>query len=116
DAFGIPYDRRVARFEESFAIVRGLVAGERVTLDGGVLSAAAAGLLPPPARPVPLMIGSNGPRMLRATLPHVGAWNTWYTDYGNTAEGFAELNARISEAVADAGRAPAEVARRARVN
>ena len=34
DAFGIPYDHRVARFEESFAIVRGLLAGERVTLDG----------------------------------------------------------------------------------
>ena len=37
DAFGIPYDRRVARFEESFAIVRGLLAGERVTLDGALL-------------------------------------------------------------------------------
>ena len=33
-AFGIPYDRRVRRFEEAFAIVRGLLAGERVTLDG----------------------------------------------------------------------------------
>ena len=33
-AFGIPYDRRVSRFAESFAIVRGLLAGERVTLDG----------------------------------------------------------------------------------
>ena len=24
------------------------------------------------------MIGSNGPRMLAATLPHVDRWNTWY--------------------------------------
>src|SRR3954452_17662565 len=31
-AFGIPYDHRVSRFEEAFAIVRGLLAGERVTL------------------------------------------------------------------------------------
>ena len=30
------------------------------------------------ARP-PLMVGANGPRMLAATLPHVDAWNTWYT-------------------------------------
>jgi alkanesulfonate monooxygenase SsuD/methylene tetrahydromethanopterin reductase-like flavin-dependent oxidoreductase (luciferase family) len=26
-AFGLPYDRRVSRFEESFAIIRGLLAG-----------------------------------------------------------------------------------------
>jgi TDG/mug DNA glycosylase family protein len=33
-AFGLPFDRRVSRFEEAFAILRGLLAGERVTLDG----------------------------------------------------------------------------------
>ena len=32
DAFGIPYDKRVSRFEEAFTIIRGLLAGERVTL------------------------------------------------------------------------------------
>ena len=32
DAFGIPYDKRVSRFEEAFAIIRGLLDGERVTL------------------------------------------------------------------------------------
>jgi probable F420-dependent oxidoreductase len=116
DAFGIPFDKRVSRFEEAFAIVRGLLARERVTLDGTYASAQDAVLLPPPARRVPLMIGSNGPRVLRAALPHADAWNTWYTDYGNTAEGFAELNARISAAAADAGRAPAEVERSACVH
>src|SRR6185436_12649008 len=30
-AFGIPFDQRASRFEEAFAIVRGLLAGERVT-------------------------------------------------------------------------------------
>jgi hypothetical protein len=43
---------------------------------------------------VPLMI-SNGPRMLRIALPHVDAWNTWYEDYGNSAEGLAALVERI---------------------
>jgi hypothetical protein len=33
-AFGLPYDHRVSRFEESFGIVRRLVAGERATLAG----------------------------------------------------------------------------------
>jgi len=46
-------------------------------------------------RRVPLMIGSNGPRMLAATLPHVDAWNTWYADYGNTPEGLAALLERL---------------------
>jgi probable F420-dependent oxidoreductase len=112
-AFGIPYDQRVSRFEEAFAIVRGLLAGERVTLGGRFWAAEDAVLLPHPARRVPLVIGSNGPRVLRATLPHVDAWNTWYEDFGNTAEGFAELNARISQAAAGVGRDPAEVERSA---
>jgi alkanesulfonate monooxygenase SsuD/methylene tetrahydromethanopterin reductase-like flavin-dependent oxidoreductase (luciferase family) len=59
------------------------------------------------------MIGSNGPRMLAIALPHVDAWNTWYEDFGNTADGFAELNDRISSAVRSAGRDPAEIQRSA---
>jgi probable F420-dependent oxidoreductase len=110
-AFGIPYDRRVSRFDESFAIVRDLLAGERVTLRGRFWSAEDALLLPRPARRVPLMIGSNGPRVLGATLPHVDAWNTWYADYGNSAEGFAALNERISSRAREVGRAPDEVER-----
>jgi alkanesulfonate monooxygenase SsuD/methylene tetrahydromethanopterin reductase-like flavin-dependent oxidoreductase (luciferase family) len=112
-AFGLPYDHRVSRFEESFAIVRGLLAGERVTLDGRFWQADDAVLLPEPGRPARLMIGSNGPRMLGIALPHVDAWNTWWDDYGNTAEGFAELNATITAAARDAGRDPADIARSA---
>jgi probable F420-dependent oxidoreductase len=112
-AFGIPFDYRVSRFEEAFAIIRGLLAGERVTRHGRWWQAEDAVLLPTPARRTPLMIGSNGPRMLAMTLPHVDAWNTWYDDFGNSAEGFAALNDRISAAAADAGRAPQDVARSA---
>jgi len=112
-AFSLPYDRRVSRFEEAFGIVRGLLAGERVTVSGRYWSAEDTVLLPAPARRVPLMIGSNGPRMLSIALPHADAWNTWYDGYGNSAEGFAELNARISSAAVEAGRDPAEIVRSA---
>jgi len=95
DAFGFPFDRRVSRFEEAFEIVRRLVAGERVTFEGAYYRVHDAVLLPPPARPVPLMVGGHGPRLLRATLPHVETWNTWYTPYGNTPDGFAELSRGI---------------------
>jgi probable F420-dependent oxidoreductase len=112
-AFGIPFDHRVSRFEEAFTIVRGLLAGERVTLAGRFWRADDAVLLPPPARRVPLMIGSNGPRMLAIALPHADVWNTWWDDYGNSAEGFAALNERISAAARAAGRSPEEIERSA---
>jgi alkanesulfonate monooxygenase SsuD/methylene tetrahydromethanopterin reductase-like flavin-dependent oxidoreductase (luciferase family) len=113
EAFGLPFDRRVTRFEEAFAIIRGLLAGERVTLDGRFHRAADAVLLPAPARRPPLMIGSDGERMLRIALPHVDSWNTWYDRYGNTAEGFAALNARIDVAAERAGRDPDDLERSA---
>jgi alkanesulfonate monooxygenase SsuD/methylene tetrahydromethanopterin reductase-like flavin-dependent oxidoreductase (luciferase family) len=112
-AFGLPYDRRVSRFEEAFEIIRRLLGGDRVTLDGRHWQVEDAVLLPRPPGNVPLMIGSNGERMLAATLPYVNSWNTWYAGYGNTLDGFAELNARITAAAERAGRDPAEIERSA---
>lgn len=112
-AFGLPYDHRVSRFAESFEIVRRLLAGERVTLGGRYWRADDAVVLPRPESPPRLMVGSNGPRMLAITLPHVQAWNTWYADYGNSVKGFAELNARISHSARTAGRDPEEIERSA---
>ncbi len=112
-AFGLPYDHRVSRFEESFSIVRALLAGERATLDGRFWQAEDAVLLPAPEQPVPLMIGSNGPRMLGIALPHVDAWNSWFEGFGNTPEGFASLNESISSAAREVGRSPAEIERSA---
>ena len=112
-AFGLPYDHRVSRFEESFEIVRRLLAGERVTLDGRFWQVDDAVLLPRPPGEIPLMIGSNGERMLAAALPYADRWNTWYAGYGNTIEGFVELNGRISAAAERAGRDPGEIERSA---
>ncbi len=112
-AFGLPFDQHVSRFEEAFTIVRRLLAGERVTFEGRFHSVADARLLPPPARRPPLMIGANAPRMLSIALPHVDAWNTWYTHYGNTVDGFAAHNTEISAAAERAGREPAQIERSA---
>ena len=112
-AFGLPFDHRVARFEESFTIVRRLLAGERVTLRGHYWQTEDAVLLPQPTHRPPLMIGSNGPRMLAAALPHVDAWNTWWEAYGNSSDGFARLNERVTAAAHEAGRNPSELARSA---
>ncbi len=112
-AFGIPYDRPVTRFAESFAIIQRLLRGERVSLQGDFFQADDAVLLPAPRRPVPVMIGSNGPRMLALTLPYVDGWNTWYDGYGNSADGFSALNARITAAAMEAGRRPEDISRSA---
>jgi alkanesulfonate monooxygenase SsuD/methylene tetrahydromethanopterin reductase-like flavin-dependent oxidoreductase (luciferase family) len=111
--FGIPFDHLASRFEESFEIVRRLLVGETVTFSGEFHRVDGAVLLPPPARRVPLMVGSNGARMLAATLPHVAAWNTWYSSYGNTVDGFAKLNAEIDAACGRAARDPRAVRRSA---
>jgi alkanesulfonate monooxygenase SsuD/methylene tetrahydromethanopterin reductase-like flavin-dependent oxidoreductase (luciferase family) len=112
-AFGLPFDHRVSRFEESFAIIRRLLAGERVTLRGRYWQADDAVLMPAPTKRPRLMIGSNGPRMLAMALPHVDAWNTWYEDFGNSPEGFARLNDRVSTAAREAGRDPSAIHRSA---
>jgi alkanesulfonate monooxygenase SsuD/methylene tetrahydromethanopterin reductase-like flavin-dependent oxidoreductase (luciferase family) len=112
-AFGLPFDHRVSRFEEAFTVIRGLLAGERVTLHGRYHQAEDVVLLPRPATAPRLMVGSNGPRMLAATLPYVDAWNTWYDDYGNSPDRFADLNDRIGAAARDAGREPGDIERSA---
>jgi len=94
-AFGFDTERKVARFEEAFTIIRRLLDGERVTASGGFYEVEDAVLLPPPQHRVPLMVGTTGPRVLAAAGPHVAWWNCWYSWYGNTAEGFAELSARV---------------------
>jgi alkanesulfonate monooxygenase SsuD/methylene tetrahydromethanopterin reductase-like flavin-dependent oxidoreductase (luciferase family) len=94
-AFGVPFDNKVTRFEESFEIIRRLLAGQRVTFEGQYHRVDHAVLLPKPARRVPIMVGSAGPRMVEITCEHVETWNSWYSWYGNTPEGFAVLSAKL---------------------
>jgi alkanesulfonate monooxygenase SsuD/methylene tetrahydromethanopterin reductase-like flavin-dependent oxidoreductase (luciferase family) len=96
DAFGIEKTLKVARFEEAVAIIGPLLAGERVTFAGRFYRTDDAVLLPPPARRTPIMVGGTGPRVVAAALA-AGAewWNCWYSQYGNSPQGFAELSARI---------------------
>lgn len=112
-AFGIPFDHLASRFEERFTIVHRLLAGEHVTFDGEYEHVRDAVLLPPAARRVPVMIGSTGPRVLRASLPHVASWNAWFSWYGNTADGFAKKSGEIDALCREVARDPREVGRSA---
>jgi alkanesulfonate monooxygenase SsuD/methylene tetrahydromethanopterin reductase-like flavin-dependent oxidoreductase (luciferase family) len=110
-AFGFPYDKRVSRFEEAFTIIRQLVRTGRSDFRGEFYQVADCVLDPRPVRPggPPLMLGSVSPRMMRIGLPHVDSWNVWWSDYGNDADGFAAVRARVDDAAEEAGRARGEV-------
>src|SRR3954454_480061 len=69
DAFGIPYERRVSRFEEAFRIIRGMLDGERVTLDGEFHRADDVVLLPTPQRRGPLLVGAHRAREVGSAAP-----------------------------------------------
>jgi alkanesulfonate monooxygenase SsuD/methylene tetrahydromethanopterin reductase-like flavin-dependent oxidoreductase (luciferase family) len=110
-AFGFPFDNRISRFEEAFTIIRELVRTGRTDFRGVYYEVADCVLDPKPVRPSgpPLMLGSVSPRMMRIGLPHVDAWNVWWSDYGNNAEGFAAVRGRVDHAGERAGRGPGEV-------
>jgi probable F420-dependent oxidoreductase len=112
-AFGVPFDHRVDRFEEAFTIIRTLLQDGAIDFDGRFYQARDCELLPRGPRPTgpPLMIGSNGPRMLRIAAPHVQAWNSWFADIGNTPDGIGRLREVVDEAARDVGRDPADIER-----
>jgi len=108
-AMGLPFADRVSRFEESFEIIRRLLDGERVTLDGPYTQVRDAILLPPPARRIPILVASFKPRMLRLTAEHADAWNTAW--YGTPNDRLHEALSAFDAAMAEAGR-PADAVER----
>lgn len=102
-AFGFPYDRRVARFEEALAIIVPLLRDGRTTFHGRFYDVDDCVLDPPAARDggPPIMVGSTSPRMLRIALPVVDSWNVWWSVYENSVERFAEIKAEVDAATPD---------------
>jgi alkanesulfonate monooxygenase SsuD/methylene tetrahydromethanopterin reductase-like flavin-dependent oxidoreductase (luciferase family) len=115
DAFGFPYDNRVSRFEEAFTIIRTLIREGSIDFEGRYYTLREMEMLPPARPDMPLMVGTNGPRMLGITAPHIDMWNTWHVWFGNRADGLAPLMTEVDAACEGAGRDPAEVERTAAV-
>jgi alkanesulfonate monooxygenase SsuD/methylene tetrahydromethanopterin reductase-like flavin-dependent oxidoreductase (luciferase family) len=110
-AFGLPFDHRVSRFAEAFTIIRTLLADGEIDFAGEYYRAEKCVLHPRAIRPggPQLMVGSVRPRMLSITLPYVGAWNVWWSDYGNTPAGLAAVKAKVDQQVLEYGRAAGSV-------
>jgi probable F420-dependent oxidoreductase len=115
EAFGYPFDHRASRFEEALTIVRTLLREGSIDHEGRFYRLRDAEILPAPRPDIPLMIGSNGPRMLRIAAPHVDMWNTWFVWFGNQVNGLTPLFRELDEACAEMGRDPVSVQRTAAV-
>lgn len=111
-AFGFPFDHRASRFEEAFTIIRTLLREGSIDFEGRYYSIRECELVPRP-RPggPPIMIGSQGPRMLSIALPHVQMWNAWFAWFGNGPSGLAGMLEELDAACVDAGTDPAAVER-----
>ncbi len=109
DAFGIPKDHRVARFEEDLRIIVPLLGGQRVSFEGTYRRARGALLVPAPSRRIPILIAAEGPRMLGLTARFADEWNTAW--YGGPDERLRASFGALDQALASAGREPASVSR-----
>lgn len=108
DAFGIPFDHLVGRFEEALQIIRPLLKEGRVDFKGTYYQAADCEITPRGPRDggPPLMVGSFGPRMLRLTARYADMWNTAYL---HRPASLSEPRAQMEAACADVGRDPASL-------
>ena len=107
-AYGIelePPGKRVSRFEESIQIVRSMLSAESTTFHGAFYDITDAPCDPKPVQsPLPLLVGTRSPRMLRITARHADEWNTW-----GTPEQAAVHRAALIETCHEVGRDPATV-------
>jgi probable F420-dependent oxidoreductase len=108
DAYGLPFDHRVDRIEEALQIIRPLLREGYVDFAGQYYQARNCENLPRGPRPQgpPLLVGAEGPRMLRLTAQYGDAWNIGYMAGPET---MAEPFARLAAACREVGRDPATI-------
>lgn len=107
-AYGIelePPGKRVSRFEEAIQIVRSMLSQASTTFHGACYDITDAPCDPKPVQsPLPLLVGTRSPRMLRITARHADEWNTW-----GAPELASERRAALVKACHAAGRDPATI-------
>ena len=69
---------RVTHFIESMQVIRHLLDDQRATFAGQWYTLTDAPFEPKPVQsPLPILVGTSGPRMMRATARYATEWNTW---------------------------------------
>jgi probable F420-dependent oxidoreductase len=108
EAFGLPFDHRVDRFEEALQILKPLLQEGRVDFEGAYYRARDCEILPrgPRSTGPPLLVGSEGPRMMRLTAQYADLWNIGYLGGPET---LAAPRSRFEAACREAERDPASI-------
>ena len=106
DMFGLPFDRRVGRFEEALHIISSLTRTGSANYDGTYYQARNAINLPRGPRwqegGPPILLGAKGPRMMRLTARYADAWNSdWLARPADIQPMLAELDKACAEADRD---------------
>ncbi|WP_432885486.1 LLM class flavin-dependent oxidoreductase [Kribbella sp. CA-245084] len=101
EAFGLPTDHRVGRFEEWLEIVARMVRGETVTYKGTYYEVREANLDPAPPHRIPILVAGARPRMMRLTAQWADMYNTAW--YGTPNEKVEERLEALRQATAAAG-------------
>ena len=69
---------RVTHFIESLQVIRHLLDDTRANFTGEWYALTEAPFEPKPVQsPLPILVGTSGPRMMRATARYATEWNTW---------------------------------------
>jgi len=80
-AYGIDLEApgaRVSRFDEAIQVIRSLLNEDRTDFHGDFYDITDAPANPKPVQsPLPILVGTGSPRMLRITARHADEWNTW---------------------------------------
>lgn len=103
DRFGFPFDYRASRFEESIEIIHGLLRNGQATLDGKFWQAQEALNQPrgPRATGAPILVGTNGDRLIHSVAKFADAWNS---DWQDSPDDYLPLLARLDAACDAIGR------------
>ena len=109
EAFGVPFDHKVDRFEEALQIIVPLLREGKVDFSGTYYSAPDCQLLPRGPRPrgPEILIASAKPRMLRLTARYADSWNTAWLGMPTA---LPERRAKLEAACAEEGRDPSTLA------
>ncbi|MGI8624741.1 MAG: LLM class flavin-dependent oxidoreductase [Solirubrobacteraceae bacterium] len=115
DAFGLPFDHLVDRFEEALKIIVPLVKTGSVDLTGRHHAAPNCAMLPAPTREggIPVLIASFKPRMLKLTAEYADQWNTAWVGEVSAID---DRRAALEAACAEAGRDPKTLAQTVGIN
>jgi len=108
-SYGVPYDDRFRRFEDGLRVITKMLRTGSSTYDGETIRTRSARLEPRGPRPtgLPVMVGANGPRMLRLTAELADHWNGGLPGLDEVPGMLAE----IDDVCREVGRDPATLTR-----